>query len=96
MVHPLTVNGTELGVQEFQDALFLIYCLDPPDITRLCDGCNAAFSICHSLDCKKGGLVTARHNELCDRVADLAGKYFTPTHVRNSPLIFAGRAMQMP
>ena len=32
----------------------------------------------------------ARHNELRDRVADLAGKAFTPTHVHNDPLIFAG------
>ena len=33
------------------------------------------------------GLVTLRHNENGDRVADLAGKAFNPTHVRNDPLI---------
>ena len=32
----------------------------------------------------------AFHNELRDEVADLAGKAFTPSHVRNDPLIFAG------
>ena len=32
----------------------------------------------------------ACQNELCDRVADLARKYFTLFHVRNYPLIFAG------
>ena len=37
-----------------------------------------------------------RHNELCDRVADLSGKAFTPTHVHNNLLIFAGRAVQIP
>ena len=31
-----------------------------------------------------------RHNELCDGVADLAGKDFTPSHVRDHPLISAG------
>ena len=38
----------------------------------------------------------ARHNELCDGVADLDGKSFMPTHVRDKPLIFAGRAVQRP
>ena len=35
-----------------------------------------------------------RHNELRDGVADLAGKAFTPSHVRNDPLIFTGRAVK--
>ena len=41
----------------------------------------------------KGGLVTARHNELRAGVADLAGQAFTPAHVRDDPLIYSGRAM---
>ena len=52
------------------------------------------FSISHALDCKKGGLVTARHNELCDGVADLAGKAFTPSHVGDNPLIYSGCAVK--
>ena len=32
------------------------------------------------------------HNELCDRVADLSDKAFTPSHVRNDPLIYQGCA----
>ena len=35
-----------------------------------------------------------RHNDCCDRVADLAGKAFTPTHVHDDPLIFAGCAVK--
>ena len=42
---------------------------------------------------KKGVLVTARHNELRDRVADLAGKAFTPARVHDDPLIYSVRAM---
>ena len=53
-VQPPTVNGTELGAQEWQDAAFLRYGLDPPDLPKHCDGCNAWFSICHALDCKRG------------------------------------------
>ena len=37
-----------------------------------------------------------RHNDCCDRVADLAGKAFTPTHVHDDPLIFAGCAVNRP
>ena len=88
-----TVNGTELGAQEWRDALFLRYGLDPPDLPSHCDGCDAKFTISHALDCKKGGLITACHNELRDGVADLAGKAFTPAHVRDDPLIYSGRAM---
>ena len=76
-VQPSTVNGTELGSQEWRDAAFLHYGLEPPDLPKHCDGCNAKFTICHTLDCKRGGLVTARHNELRDGVADLASRTFT-------------------
>ena len=86
-MQPYTVNGTELGSQEWRDAFLLRYVFEPPDLPSHCDGCQAKFSISHDLDCKKGGLVTARHNKLRDGVADLAGKSSTPSHVRNDPLI---------
>ena len=65
-VVPSTFNGTDLGAQEWRDALFLRYGLEPPDLPTHCNGCEARFTISHALDCKKGGLVTARHNELRD------------------------------
>ena len=80
-VLPPTVNGTELGAQEWRDAFFLRYGMEPPDLPKYYDGCEAQFSISHDLDCKKGGLVTAPHHELHDGVADLAGKAFTSSHV---------------
>ena len=43
---------------------------------------------------KNGGLVTARHNEFQDGVADLAVKDFTTADVRDDPKIFTGRAMR--
>ena len=92
-VLPSTVNVTELGAQEWRDALFLSYGLEPPDLPKYCDGCETRFSISHTLDYKKGGLVTARHNELRDGVAYLAGKAFTPSHVRDDPLIYSGHAV---
>ena len=89
-VQPSTVNGTELGSQEWRDAFFLRYCLDLLNLPTYCDGCQAIFPISHALDCKKGGFVTARHNELRDGVEDLAGKAFTPYHVHIDPLIYSG------
>ena len=93
-MQPSTVNGTELGAQEWRDALFLRYILEPPELPTHCNGCQAKFSITHDLDCKKGGPVTACHNDIHDGVADLSDKAFTPTHVRNNPLIYSGRAVK--
>ena len=39
-----------------------------------CDGCGAALTLSHALDCWKGGLVVRRHNEICDALACLAYK----------------------
>ena len=49
-VQPSTVNGTELGAQEWRDALFLRYGLEPPDLPTYCDGCQAKFLTSHVLD----------------------------------------------
>ena len=56
---PSTVNGTDLGAQEWLDTLFLKYSIDPPSLYTISNGCGVAFSISiyHALDCKKGGCV---------------------------------------
>ena len=53
-----------MGDQEWSDAHFLQYGLEPPDLPKYCDGCNAKFTIFHALNCKRGGLVTVRKNEI--------------------------------
>ena len=83
-----TINGTKLESQEWMDSLFLCYKIDPPYLADHCNGCGAAFDICHALDCKKEGLITACHNYLHDSIADLASKVVTPTHVCNDPKIY--------
>ena len=87
-MQPSTINGTELGSQEWRDDLFLWYGLEPPDLPTHYNGCHSKFSISHTIDSKKGGLVTARLNELRDGVADMADKAFIPSHVHNHPLIY--------
>ena len=86
-----TVNGLELGDQELRDSIFLQYSIEPLYLFRHCNDCGARFIIRHSLDCKKGGLVTSCHNELRDVIADLDIKSLTPTHMCNNLLINPGR-----
>ena len=92
-VIPSTVNGTELGAQEWRDSLFLRYGIDPPDPPDHCKGCGVALLIYHSLDFNKGSLITERHNELRDGAADLSCKAFIPAHMRDEPKSFIGRAI---
>ncbi len=84
---PSPVNGTELSAQEFRDAVSMRYGITPSDLPAFCDGCDARFSLQHALGCKKGGLVIFRHNEIRDELIHLAGKAFTPSAVRDEPLI---------
>ena len=86
-MHLSTVNETNLGAYKWREAIFLWYGLEPPVLPTHFYGYHAKFTIIHAFDCKRGGLVTERHNDLRDGVADLIGKSFTPSHVRDDPLI---------
>ncbi len=90
-VLPSTVNGTALSAQEFQDAPSMRHAETPHNFPDKCDGCDAHFSLQHALGCKKGGLVIFRHNEIRDELVNLASRAFTPSAVRDEPLIY-GRA----
>jgi predicted transcriptional regulator len=86
---PSSVNGTELSAQEYRDAFLLRYGRCPGDLPPHCDGCGQKFNVRHALECKKGGNVISRHNEIRDELADLASKAITPSAVRNEPIIHA-------
>jgi hypothetical protein len=89
-VLPTTINGTTLSAQEFRDGLLLRYGYELPDLPTRCDGCNAKFSVGHALQCKKGGMVVARHNEIRDELGFLATLATTSSSVRDEPLIHTG------
>jgi hypothetical protein len=96
-VLPSTVNGTELSKNEFRDALNIRYSRYPSDLPQLCDGCGRKFSVRHALQCKTGGLVIARHDEIKHELNDLASRALIPSAVRDEPLINTSRpAVQMP
>jgi len=53
-----------------------------------CDGCGESkkFDMNHYLDRKKGGLVTAQHDEIRDELRDLLAHVFSPSRIRCEPM----------
>jgi hypothetical protein len=58
------------------------------------DGCQQKFSVRHALECKRGGLVISRHNEMRDELTDLAAKAFVSSVVCDEPRIHTSRAAE--
>ena len=61
----------------------------PSNLPTSCDGCGESkkFYVNQALDCKKGGLVTARHDEILDELRDLLAHVFSPSRIRYEPMI---------
>jgi hypothetical protein len=81
-VLPSPVSGRVLSARESQRASCVRH--------DKCDACDAHFSLQHALACKKGGLVIFRQGEIRDELASLASRAFTPSAVRNEPLMHDG------
>jgi hypothetical protein len=90
--YPSYMNGTELSAEEFRDNLRLRFALCHLDLPSHCDGCGQRFSVNHALQCKKGGLVHLRHNDVASAWAGLCQHALTPAAVSSKPFIYVGRA----
>ena len=98
-VLPVARHHFDLSPTEFRDALTLRYHRPSLRMPAQCDGCGATFSLEHALDCKKGGLVTQRHNEVRDALGDIAAMAYRevtkepivrePDEARNLPALVA-------
>ena len=53
-----------------RDSIALRFGHTPINMHGFCDGCSQAFDVRHALDCKMGGLVSARHNASRDLSID--------------------------
>jgi hypothetical protein len=60
----------------------------PKDLPSKCDGCNSDFSVSHAHQCKKGGLIIRRHDEINYELANLMRLAFKKSVVRAEPQIF--------
>jgi hypothetical protein len=91
---PDSQNGTELSVDEFRDSLRLRFGLVPASLPHRCDGCTERFSVEHAMKCKRGGLVTLRHNDVQAEWEHLCATALTPSAVSDEPLLQTGRDVQ--
>ena len=71
-VMPIALHHFDLSATEFRDSLALRYHRPLLKAPANCDGCGDVFNMTHALDCRKGGLVIQRHNEVRDALGDLA------------------------
>ena len=69
-VIPLEDEGYVLNKEEFRDAICLRYGLTLKGLPSKCP-CNNAFNISHALNCKKGGFIHMRHDEIRNLEAKL-------------------------
>ena len=67
---PLQTLGYVLNKQEFRDSIYLRYGWMIPNTPAYC-GCKEKNSVNHTLNCKLGGYVTMRHNNIRDLEASL-------------------------
>ena len=67
---PIAAQGFDLTKGEFQDSLCPRYRLQIKNLPEKCV-CNKKFDVTHALNCKYGGFVTQRHDNLRDMEAKL-------------------------
>ena len=82
---PSVKNDTVLSPQEFRNGLAMRYNKPLLNLPGSCDGCGAAFSLDHGLNCAKGGNVIRRHNEVRDALGQLAALAYP--HVTVEPVV---------
>ena len=66
---PLKAHGYALDKQSFRDALFTRYGISLKRLPSHCV-CGVPFCVEHALNCKKGGFISSRHNEVRRITAD--------------------------
>ena len=80
--------GTALSSTEFRDSLRIRHGLLPLDLPSHCDACpSSRFTVGHALQCSKGGLVRARHEDVAAEWHHLCASALTPSAISDEPTI---------
>ncbi|KAL7476498.1 hypothetical protein ACHAW6_002356, partial [Cyclotella cf. meneghiniana] len=87
---PDRFGGTELSKLEWHDNVSIRYSWCPHALPDCCDGCGEGFIVEHGLSCKKGGLVSIRHDDVHDKWAHLCSLSLSSSRVTVEPTIFYG------
>ena len=87
---PTHLNGTVLSREEFTDNVRYRNGFEPTNLPEFCDGCGARFTTEHGLNCKKGGLVNERHDDVADEWAYLGSLAFAPSAISHKPMVNEG------
>ena len=84
---PHKLTGTLLSAEEWEDNVRLRYGLVPHNLCAHCDGCGEQFTVDHALNCKKGGLVGIRHDDVRDKAGAVAVEALSKGRVSYEPPI---------
>ena len=95
-VIPNERNDTALSAEEFRDSLRIRCCLQPLDLPELCDGCGGPFTVGHALQCKKGNLVSLRHDDLKAVFQELMAAGLKPSSIRDEPYLIGRNRGEAP
>ena len=90
---PYIIRGTEIGLQECGDDIFLCYRIASPNLLCGCGGYRGWFYISHTLDYTRVGLITNFHNNIHGGISNLFRYSYVPIYVHNEPLIHTGSDM---
>ena len=66
--YPLREYGFDLNKQQFWDGISIWYGWPLSNLPTTC-ACGLKYDFQHSMNCKKGGLVSIRHNDIRDLIA---------------------------
>ena len=85
---PNHFNGHLISSQQFFDNIRLRYSKRPVNLPDNCPGSLAHNSIQHALNCKTGGLIEMRHDEVADEWHALGQRVFGNSKISHEPEIF--------
>ena len=87
-------EGNQVTGEEWHNNLSLQYGLWPTNLPQQCNECGINFSVEHTLNCKKGGLITWRHTNVHGKWADLCKRALPDSSVGTKPYILYGLGMR--